>query len=90
MYMMVYAVHLLETTVHPSEAPDLQDRMCSTLDPVHLLAIVVHPSEAPDEHMICSTLNCKCSTPKWGSRCTVYDCLYSNVDGKCSTIKWGS
>ena len=43
------------------------------VNPVHLLASAVHPSEAPDEHdRICSTLDCKCSTPKWGSWCTVH------------------
>ena len=29
--MIAYAVHLMTNTVHPSEAPDVHDGICSTL-----------------------------------------------------------
>ena len=30
--MMTYAVHLMANAVHPSEAPDVHDGLCSALD----------------------------------------------------------
>ena len=58
--MMAYAVHLMAIVVNPSEAPEINDSICNTLDDN-----AVHPSDAPDMHDgICSTLVGKCSTPK--------------------------
>ena len=60
----------MANAVHPSEAPDEHDGICST--PVGIYST---PSDAPDLHdRICSTLDgkssaCagKCNTPKRGS-----------------------
>ena len=68
--MMASAVQLMANAVHPSEAFDVHDGICST--PVGKYST---PSEAPDLHdRICSTLDGKssapagkCSTPKQGS-----------------------
>ena len=93
-YMMAYATSTcLANTVHQVRFLIYMIGYVEHLmvNPVYLLANAVHPSEAPDEHeRICCTLDCKCSIPRWGSWCTVHDCLYSTLDGKCSTPKWGS
>ena len=85
MYMMAYAVQLCGKYSIPSEAPDLHDRICSTLDG-------------------------KCSAPKWGSWSTAWPLQYtwwlmlyipvlvlmlddgicSMLYGKCNTPEWGS
>ena len=58
--MMASAVHLIANAVHPSEAFDVHDGICSTL-----VGKYSTPSEAPDLHdRICSTLDDKYSTPK--------------------------
>ena len=70
---MAYAVHLMANAVHPSEAPDVHNGIYA----VHLCGKYSIPSEAPDLHdRICSTLDGKCSTPKWGSWSTAWPLKY--------------
>ena len=99
--MMASAVHLLENAVHPSEAPEEHDGLCSTLDvkystpsePHEILdgnlmtANVVHPGEAPEVNDgLCSTLAGKCSTPSEAP--DVHDDIYSTPVGKCNCGSW--
>ena len=61
--MMASVVHLIANAVYPSVAPDVHDDIWST--PVGKYST---PNEALYLHgRICSTLDCKCSTPKGGS-----------------------
>ena len=80
---MACALHLLANAVHPSEAPEVHDFICSILAvkcstpkwllmsmmayAVQLLANTVHQSEAPEVH----------------------DSISITLAGKCSTPKWG-
>ena len=96
--MMAYAVHLMANAVHPSEAPDVHDGLCSTLNGKsrHLLANGAHPSKASDVHDgICSTPVAKYSTPSEAPKlhdglCSALDGKSSAPAGKCSTPKRGS
>ena len=68
-HLMVNPVHLLANAVQPSEAPDEHDRICSTRLQTQYTQVgpwyTVHDC-------LYSTLDGKCSTPKWGSWSTAW------------------
>ena len=79
MNMIEHAVHLMTNAIHPSEAPEVYDGLCSTLNVVHpsvllvymmayaghLMTNAVHQSEAFEVHDgFCSTPDGQCSTSR--------------------------
>ena len=92
--MMASAIHLTVNTVHPTEAPDLHDRIYMQ----HLMTNAVHLREASRVlYMIVSRVHLMASAVHPSEAPDVNDGLCSTLDGKssatvgkCSILKWSS